>query len=432
MSLKWKALLALCAAAAMVCVVAATRYVKVQAERDEAAKVEQVRAAREAREARELEGRAAKAAAQALEVAGSELSIAAVESEAEPLEVRSKVSGQLVVQVDDAGTPLSDVRVECLNDAGSKIAEGRTDAEGRVGFSGITGARCTVRVEAPEGAWTSVRAELGASEVVARVALGPGQLDGRVWDRDGRVAVGAPLVVRQTATDSGSELVRELRTDHEGWYHCSGLALLPTRLEDGDSSIPRVAQAELRGDKPARLDLGQPDGKYEWRGRLVTSGGAWIDEPLELKLVESQRGWSTNILCSADGSFATRLRTGDWVALATGIDGPFEVAKVALRDSDVEEDAVLGTCLRLVLPGADRGRDLSEVAIALAQEDSDDVRELTPRGTRLVVAGLQPGNWRVDARRMGLEFDAEAALDVHVGEGALVELALDVRWAELP
>ncbi|MCY3004305.1 MAG: carboxypeptidase-like regulatory domain-containing protein [Planctomycetota bacterium] len=437
MPLKWKALLAVCAAAVMVCVVAVTRYVKVQGARDEAAQVEATRVAREAREAREAEGAAAKAQQAAL-AAASEVEAEpaaepeAVESEAAAGAAQAKGPSQLVVQVDEAGRALADVLVEIANDAGVRLGEARTDAQGRASFAGLSAVRCTVRVEAPQGLWTSLRAELGASEVVAHVALGSARLDGRVWDRDGRVAVGAPLVVRQTVPESGNELVRELRTDVDGWYHCTNLALLPTRIEDADSSIPRVVQAELSHDAPARADLGQPDGKFEWRGRLVTSGGTWVDEPLELKLVENQRGWSMNVLCAADGSFATRLRTGDWVALATGVDGPFEVAKVALRDADVEQNAVLGTCLRLVLPQLERDRNLSEIAIALRPEDSDDVRELTPRGGRIVVAGVQPGRWKVDARRIGLEFEVESALEVDVAEGALVELSLDVRWAELP
>lgn len=437
MSLKWKALLAVCAAAAMVCIVAVTRYVKVQAARDEAVRVEATRVARQAREAREAEGAAAKAVQAELAAASAEAVAQPVASEtieSEPLAgaPQSKGPSQLVVQVDDEGRALADVPVECVNDAGAKLGEGRTDAQGRVSFTHFAAVRCTVRVEAPQGVWTSVRAELGASESVARVALGSARLEGRVWDRDGRVAVGVPLVIRQTLPDSGLELVRELRTDVDGWYHGSNLAVLPTRIEDGDSSIPRVSRAELSAAAPARVDLGQPDGKFEWRGRLVTSGGTWIDEPLELKLVENQRGWSMNVLCAADGSFATRLRTGDWVALATGVDGAFEVAKVALRDADVEQDAVLGTCLRLVLPQLERERNLSEIAIALRPQDSDDLRELTPRGGRIVVAGVQPGMWQVDARRIGLEFEAENALEVSVAEGALVELTLDVRWAELP
>jgi hypothetical protein len=342
-----------------------------------------------------------------------------------------KGASRIVVTL--GGEPLAGAAVELVDASGTVVQHGATGADGSLVVDGAITGEFTLRASVV--AMTRVHSTWAAGTATRRVDFGHAALEGVAYDCDGRPMAYAELLVRQSQGDS--ELWRSVQTDSSGRYRCNGLVEGPVRLEEVERALgaaqARTAGVKLGEAELARLDLGQPDVLVEWSGTLRTELGRAIDEPLDLLVVETQRGWVERVRCDDLGGFAVALRSGDWVAQVASIDGVLEVARVELRDRPVVQDAVLrGTCLRARLACTGSSFDGSEgdVQISIWSEGSEDLRVFRPRAGRCVVAGLSPGRWEFAAHRVGLEPRSEGALQVFDGQDVL-DIELPLLWEAL-
>lgn len=339
-------------------------------------------------------------------------------------------SSRLVVEL--GGEPLAGAAVELVDATGNIAQRGSTGAEGELLVESHFAGNLTLRLSVV--AMTRVHSTWTPGTATRRIEFGHATLEGTAYDCEGRPMAHAELLVRQSCGEA--ELWREVQTDASGRYRCNGLVEGEVRLEEVERAIgaaqARTARAEIGEAELARLDLGQPDALVGWSGTLRTELGRAIDEPLELLVVEEKRGWVERVRCDELGSFAVRLRSGDWIAQVGSIDGTMEVARVELREQPVVRDPVLrGTCLRVRLSYSAAGAESESTALlSLRSPGSDELHAFTPRGGRCFVAGLCPGAWEVSAQRAGMEPHPDGALRVYDGQD-LLEIDLPVLWEPL-
>ncbi len=339
------------------------------------------------------------------------------------------LGGASAIVVTLGGEPLEGAAVELVDATGSIALRGMTGAGGELPVETTLSGNLTLRVSVV--AMTRVHSTWTAGTATTRVDFGHAALEGTAYDCEGRPMAHAELLVRQSRGES--ELWRVVQTDSSGRYRCDGLVEGEVRLEETERATgaaqARAAHAEIGEAEVARLDLGQLDALVEWSGTLRTELGRAVDEPLELLVVETQRGWVERVRCDELGSFTVRLRSGDWVAQVASIDGTMEVARVALREQPVAHDPVLrGTCLRVRLSFSADGEEAESAALlSIRSPGSEELHAFTPRDWRCFVAGLGPGAWEVSAQQAGMEPQPDGALQVYDGQD-LVEIELPVLW----
>lgn len=182
--------------------------------------------------------------------------------------------------------------------------------------------------------------------------LGTGGIHGRVFDEEGRLAVGVPVRVGSTA-GLGSGVARVL-TDGEGRYRVGDLpgsgywVQVHLAGDAGDAKDTRQRQVVLGAGQELRVDFGTEAGDPLFSGTVRTAWGAPIRGPAQLVLARDWVEECAVIPYDEEGRFAQRVPAGSYTVVVwfRGLD---PLRTTALSEGVTIRDAILRR--DLVVPG---------------------------------------------------------------------------------
>ena len=226
-------------------------------------------------------------------------------------------------------------------------------------------------------------------------------------------------------------LWREGQVGPDGRYRIDDLGPGSWRVEArlGSRSVEKTVEI---GKAETILDLELP--ALNVRGRLLGLDGGSRSGYVHF---QSDEGESYSAVASPEGTFALEIRPGTYTVSASAgqcADGRLErrLTFLASPSEDLELRLEPGPVLRGRILGLPRGVDASqEVGLSISQADGHGQVPLAPDGTYRC-AGLDPGEWTVEARlwTAGLEASAESRITLPPGAAETV-LDLDVSHGTL-